>query len=97
MPSKLYYVYILQCSDGTYYIGQTDNIASRLRIHESGNGPQYTSQRLPVTLVFQEFFEQRSNAMTREKQIKHWSKAKKEALANGNLTQLKKLAKRHVY
>lgn len=97
MPKPLYFVYILLCSDGTYYVGQTDDTDARLSIHQSGKGPKYTANRLPVSLLQQGSFEQRADAMAREKQVKRWSGAKKEALINRDPTSLHKLAKRHVF
>jgi putative endonuclease len=77
-------VYILRCSDSSLYTGCTDNVEARLKAHNSGKGAKYTASRRPVALVYQEPAENRSAALKREIQIKRWSKAKKEALLEGN-------------
>ena len=75
-----FYVYILRCSDGSYYTGHTDNLEARLAAHQSGAIPGYTFKRRPVSLVFSEQFLSREDAFERERQIKGWSRAKKQAL-----------------
>jgi putative endonuclease len=90
-----FYVYILECSDQSYYIGSTSDIEERLETHNSGKGSSWTAKRLPVQLVYQEQYEMKSEALKRERQIKGWSRAKKEALINGNIDLLRKLSKSH--
>ena len=75
-----FYVYILRCSDGSYYTGHTDNLEARLAAHQSRAIPGYTFKRRPVSLVFSEQFISREEAYERERQIKGWSRAKKQAL-----------------
>lgn len=89
------YVYILKCSDGSYYTGKTQrSLEERLDEHMSGNIEGYTSKRLPVELVFCEEFERIVDAIQAERQIKGWSRAKKEALMNGDFKLISKLARR---
>ena len=88
----MYFVYILQCCDGSYYVGSTQNIARRLDIHCSGQGPAFTARRLPVRLVYQEPLATREEAVRRERQLKGWSRAKKEAIISGDLKLLSELA-----
>ncbi len=88
----MFYVYILKCVDGSYYTGHTDNLESRIVQHASGKGNGYTSTRLPLELVFTADFETRADALERERQIKGWSRRKKEALIAGNLDLLPALA-----
>jgi putative endonuclease len=88
------YMYILQCSDGTYYTGSTKNLTRRLTQHESGLGANYTSKRLPLELVYFEEFHQVHVAFYREKQVQGWSHAKKKALVEGSIKDLKKLGKK---
>ena len=88
-----YYVYILRCSDGSYYTGHTDNLESRLVAHQSGAIKGYTFTRRPVTLVFTDQFPSRQEAFERERQIKGWSKAKKEALIGEDWGRLINLAR----
>ncbi len=75
-----YYVYILLCADGSYYIGHTDDMDARLVAHQQKLLPCYTSTRLPVKLVFVEECGSRDAAFRAERMIKGWSRAKKEVL-----------------
>ena len=89
---RSFYVYLLQCSDGSYYCGQTDSIESRMQQHYTGE-IGYTSTRKPVQLVWQGEFETREGAIAFEQQIKGWSRAKKEALIAGDWGRIQELAK----
>lgn len=87
-----FFVYILQCADQTYYVGCTNNLEKRLKQHnESRWGAYYTKLRRPVILKYSETFDTLLKARRREKEIKGWTKAKKEALVSDNLELLKKL------
>jgi len=92
MP-QAYYCYILKCSDESYYVGSASNLEDRLNRHNQGRGPTYTAKRRPVQLVYYERFNSLDGAAKRERQIKRWSRAKKEALISGDLERLKKLSK----
>lgn len=73
-----YYVYILQCSDNSFYTGSTNNIERRFNEHQSTTkGAKYTKCRRPVTLVYTEKYKSRSEAMLRELEIKSFSRLKK--------------------
>jgi putative endonuclease len=85
-------MYILKCSDETFYTGSTKNLSKRLLEHSSGMGSKYTQKRLPVVLVYFEYFNRIDDAFYREKQIQKWSNAKKQALINGEINLLKRLA-----
>ena len=87
------YTYILECCDGSYYTGSTISLKRRLKEHSSGNGANHTKKRLPVKLVYFEAFDKISQASEREKQIKKWSRVKKEALINANYERLILLSK----
>jgi len=90
-----YYVYILQCADGSYYIGITSDQERRLNEHNEGIDPNcYTYIRRPVELKYFEHFTEVMQAIAREKQLKGWSRKKKEALMNGNFESLKELSKK---
>jgi putative endonuclease len=89
---KKAYMYILRCSDGTYYTGSTKDLIGRFQLHQLGGGSNYTKKRLPVTLVYYEEFDRIEDAFAREKQIQNWSQAKKEALIEKNKDNLKLLA-----
>jgi len=92
---QLSYVYILECSDDTYYTGVTSNLMQRLFQHETGYFPDcYTCKRRPVNLVFYCEFTDINMAIEKEKQIKKWSKAKKLVLINGDYDSLPNLAKK---
>jgi predicted GIY-YIG superfamily endonuclease len=86
------YVYILECSDGTYYTGSTWDIEKRLAEHNNGEGANYTAKRLPVALVFQQEFQSIEDAFKLEKQLQGWSHQKKEALIKSNWEIVHKLA-----
>ncbi|NJC96175.1 MAG: hypothetical protein C3F07_11350 [Anaerolineales bacterium] len=88
------WMYILECSDGSYYVGSTKDLEYRLSEHQSGKGAIYTSRRLPVKLVYSEESERVVDAYAREKQVQNWSRAKREALIKGNPEDLPKLAKK---
>lgn len=66
-----YYVYMLECSDGSLYTGYTNNIDKRLDTHNSGKGAKYTRSRLPCKLVYVEVYASKQEAMSREWYIKH--------------------------
>lgn len=90
-----YYMYILRCSDGSYYIGHTDDIDVRLSGHQQRHYPcAYTAKRLPVTLVFAQMFATRDEAFAAERQIKKWTRKKKEALIAGDFDLLSEIAKK---
>lgn len=90
-----YYVYILKCSDNTYYTGITSNVISRLKEHQTGKHQNsYTYKRRPVELVFYCEFTDVELAIKTEKQIKKWSRAKKEALIHNEFEKLPNLARK---
>ncbi|GAC1314449.1 MAG: GIY-YIG nuclease family protein [Mucilaginibacter sp.] len=90
-----YFVYILQCKDGSYYTGITNNMDRRLYEHENGFDPKsYTFKRRPVKLVFQENFDNVNQAIVFEKQVKGWRRAKKEAIINGDWHLLPELSQK---
>ena len=75
-----FWLYILKCADGSYYTGHTDDLEKRLYEHEQSIITCYTSSRLPVRIVYTCQFKSREEALARERQIKGWSRKKKEAL-----------------
>ena len=75
-------VYIVKCSDNTFYTGITNNIKLRLDTHNEGNGAKYTKNRLPVFLVYLESVANRSNALKREMEIKKLNRSQKINLIN---------------
>ena len=79
-----FYAYMLRCADGHYYAGHTDDLDVRIAQHQAGAIPGYTQKRRPVTLVWSDRFPERDQAFAAERQIKGWSRAKKEALIRGD-------------
>jgi putative endonuclease len=90
----VWWVYILRCSDGTFYVGLTRDLTSRVKAHNDGDGSSYTRRRRPVTLVYAEEFDAQEKALARERQLKRWSGQKKQALVARDLTTLKALSRR---
>ena len=89
----VYYVYILECNDGTLYVGVTNDIERRYAEHRDGVGSgSYTSKRLPVRLAYFEIFQWIQDAIKREKQLKGWSAPKKRALMRSDEEMLHQLA-----
>ena len=88
-----FHVYILRCSDASYYIGHTDDLERRVGEHEHGGVTVYTRKRRPLKFVFSQEFPTREEALAREQQIKGWSRAKKEALIKGNWERLRRLTR----
>jgi putative endonuclease len=90
---KEYHVYILLCSDGTYYTGMTSNLEKRMLQHDNSEFPRaYTARRRPLKLEFTATFSQVYDAIEFEKRIKKWSGQKKKALIEGDFDRLKDLA-----
>ena len=89
-----FWVYILRCADDSYYVGHTDNLDVRVAQHQSGDVAGYTKSRRPVRLVYSESFATRDDAFAAERQLKGWSRKKKEALIDGDWAQLRRLAQR---
>jgi putative endonuclease len=88
------FMYILECSDRSLYVGSTWDLDRRLSQHNDGEGAAYTRNRLPVRLLYSEYYGRIENAFLREKQVQRWSRPKRLALINGDLAQLRPLAKK---
>ena len=76
--AKKHYVYILRCSDGTFYTGWTTDPERRTEVHNSGKGAKYTRARRPVELIYYEEFDDKIEAQRREWAIKQLTRAEKE-------------------
>ena len=88
------YVYMLRCRDGRYYVGSTrGSLERRVAEHNAGAFGGYTASRRPVELVFHQGFANATDAIAAERQLKGWSRAKKEALIRGDYEALKVLAR----
>ena len=75
-----FFVYIVQCKDGTYYTGYTKNLDERVSLHNSGNGAKYLKGKLPVTLVYAKEYKYYKNALRGERKIKKLTRNQKERL-----------------
>ena len=89
-----FWAYMLRCADNSFYVGHTDDLDVRIAQHQSGAIPGYTHERRPITLVWCEEFPERDQAFAAERQIKGWSRLKKQALIDGNWAAISRLAKR---
>ena len=89
-----FWIYILKCSDGSYYTGHTDDLDRRINQHLKGElSTCYTFSRLPLELVFSQEFPTREEALASEQQIKGWSRKKKEAMIRGDWVEVSRLAR----
>ena len=89
------WLYILRCADGSYYTGTTRaELEKRIAEHQAGYFDGYTSTRRPVTLVYSEYFDRIVDAIAAERNVKGWSRAKKEALIANDFDRLQKLSQR---
>lgn len=77
-----YYVYIIMCTDGSFYTGYTKNIDTRVKLHENGKGARYTKMHKPQKVAYVELFDSRARAMQREKEIKNLTHQQKLDLVN---------------
>lgn len=87
------YIYILRCENDDLYVGSTNDINDRVVRHKSGRGAVYTKHHKPEELIYIEEYDTYQEAFKRERQIKGWSRAKKEALIAGDIEKLKQLSK----
>jgi putative endonuclease len=88
------FVYILKCSDDSFYIGCANDLERRIAEHQSGVLPGYTYARRPVTLVWSEYFDRITDAIAAERKLKGWSSAKKEALIRSDWASIRRLSRR---
>jgi putative endonuclease len=89
------YVYLLRCADGSFYVGSTrGTLEQRVAQHNAGSFGGYTATRRPVELVWHQDFERITDAIAAERQLKGWSRAKKQALIRGDQAAIKGLARR---
>jgi predicted GIY-YIG superfamily endonuclease len=88
-----FWAYMLHCADRSFYVGHTDDLDLRIAMHLSGEFGGYTSTRLPVPLVWSDEFPSRYEALSAERRIKGWSRAKKLALIRGDWALISKLAR----
>jgi putative endonuclease len=89
----MFWMYLLRCSDGSYYTGHTDNLEKRMLENHTGLCPGYTQTRRPVELVYQQMFSSRDDAFASEMRIKGWSRKKKEAMMQGDWKEVSRLAR----
>jgi putative endonuclease len=95
MKQKPTYVYMLECADGSYYVGMAFSLELRFAEHQQGIDPcAYTYSRRPVKLIWSQEFASVHEAFTREQQLKGWSRAKKRALARGDWQKIQEIVRR---
>ena len=90
----MFFTYIARCADDTLYVGHTEDLASREQTHNDGKGAKYTAPRRPVRIVYAEEHASVESAIARERQLKRWSREKKEALIRDDRTALDWLSHR---
>jgi putative endonuclease len=88
-----FWAYMLHCADRSFYVGHTDDLDVRIAQHLSGEWGGYTSTRLPVKLVWADEFPSRYEALSAERRIKGWTRAKKLALIRGDWSSISRLAR----
>ncbi len=88
------WTYILECADGSYYVGSTVDLQGRVWQHQNGEGAAYTRHRLPVTLVWSAQFDRVDQAFAFEKRVQGWSRRKRQALIEGRYDDLPELSSR---
>lgn len=86
----MWFLYILECFDNSFYTGITNNLDRRLKEHNGKKGGSYTRIRIPTKLVYKEEYQSKSEALKRELQIKDWTRKKKLALINNDIEKLTK-------
>ena len=86
----MWFVYILLCSDDSYYTGISNDLDERLSDHKNGKGGAYTRSHKAVKIIYKEEFKDKSSVLKREAQLKSWSRAKKDALIRGDKIALKR-------
>ena len=89
----VWYVYILECGNGSYYVGHTHDLSQRIGRHINQQGARHTAQNSVVDLLYHETHATETDAMRRELQIKRWSRAKKDALVHGKTEELRQLSR----
>ena len=89
----LFWVYIVQCSNRTLYVGHTGNLPQRVKYHETGAGARHTKLLVPIHLVYTEGPMTSAKAIKRERQLKRWSRSKKSTIIQGDFENLKALSK----
>ena len=88
-----FWVYMLRCNDGSYYVGHTDSLEQRIAQHKAGQGCDWTRRRLPVVMVWADHTSSREEALAFERRIKGWTRAKKESLIAGDWKEIGRLAR----
>jgi putative endonuclease len=89
-----FWVYMLRCRDSSFYTGHTDNLEFRIAQHHTGETGGYTASRLPVELVYTQECTTREEALAAERQLKGWSRKKKEAMLRGDWDEVKRLLRK---
>jgi predicted GIY-YIG superfamily endonuclease len=94
MERQMFWIYMLKCVDGSYYIGHSDNLSTRIAQHHAGTIPTcYTFSRRPVDVVYSREFPTREEAIAMERKLKGWSRAKKAALIRNDWVEISRLSR----
>jgi putative endonuclease len=93
-PASMPYVYMLECNDGSFYVGSTRTLERRLFEHNEGIGAAYTRRRRPVRLAWHAWYDSVAEAFAMEKRIQGWSRAKRQALIDHRFEDLPQLSRR---
>ena len=88
-----FWIYILRCSDGSYYTGHTDDLERRMAQYQAREMTGFVSTRFPVSMVFSAEFSSREEALAQERKIKGWSRKKKEAMIKGDWAEVSRLSR----
>jgi len=90
----MFYIYILKCSDGSFYTGHTESLDKRIEQHQQASFSNcYTAKRLPCELVYQASFDSRKQSLSIERQVRGWSRQKKRALINDDWIEIARLSR----
>ncbi len=90
-----WHTYILNCADGSFYVGHTNSVEGRFNRHQAKTGVKHTAAHQPLDVAYSESFDSELDAIRRERQIKRWSRSKKKALIEGRVADLRKLSRSH--
>jgi len=90
-----WYTYILECANDSYYVGHSQRVLDRYARHRNGSGANHTPVNTPKQIAYSEAFDTEIEAIRRERQIKPWSRANKQALMEGRMSDLRRLSRSH--
>lgn len=92
-----FFAYMLRCADGSFYVGHTEDLESRIAAHQTGEIPGYTRRRRPISLVWSESFPTRQEALAAERQVKNWPREKKKGLSTEDWERVSRAARKPTF